>query len=429
MSNAKGFLGLDKVVVDELKEKWAILLIAFITVIFAFSLPAFAPQNIYDYLEADFGWSRAQITALATSKYLTGFIIAVTVGIVIDKVGVKKVLIVVSAIGALAMTAFYFVPNLPTYYMIGIMLGMATTGSIVCLKVLIGRSYEYAVGLAMGVTLAGMSVGQMIVPFLINIFVPENDPEGWRIGMLELSLFIWFIAIPTLVFGLREKQLEHSKQEKSKGGEANLTWKDLLSEGRFWLIALAVFLVGFVDQAYIQNARFFLVADLGITTETYALVIFWYAMAGIVSRPALGWLIDLISVKGVSIAYTVLAATSLLALPLAAAGPLMIYLWMVLRGVSHSGVMLDSAMLSKHCYGRHNLGLLIGLLTGIINIGFATGPVMMGWISDATGSYNLAHVIYGVLALVAAGIVLLVKPSYWIASQEERAAKLAEDAA
>ena len=422
-------MGFDQVVIDELKEKWVVLTIAFITVIFAFSLPAFAPQNIYDYLEADFGWSRAQITALATSKYLTGFFIAVTIGIMIDKVGVKKVLVFVSTAGAVAMTAFYFVPNLPVYYAVGILLGVATTGSIVALKVLIGRSFDYATGLAMGITLMGMSVGQMIVPFLINHFVPESDPEGWRMGMLEMSLLIWFIAIPVLVFGLREKQLSHGKQEKSIGGESNLKAKDLFVEPRFWWIALAVFLVGFVDQAYIQNARFFLVTDLGISTETYALVITAYASAGVVARPTLGILIDAISVKGVSIAYTVLAATSLMALPLGAAGPFMIYLWMVLRGVSHSGVMLDSAMLSKHCYGRHNLGLLIGLLTGIINIGFATGPVFMGWISDTTGSYNLAHIIYGALALTAAGIVLLVKPSYWLAAQEVRAKGKADELA
>jgi nitrate/nitrite transporter NarK len=82
------FMGLDPVVANELKEKWVVLFIALVVVITAFSLPAFAPQNMYDMLERDFGWSRTQITALATFKYLTGSVVAVVVGALIDKVGV-----------------------------------------------------------------------------------------------------------------------------------------------------------------------------------------------------------------------------------------------------------------------------------------------------------------------------------------------------
>lgn len=427
MAKNKGLLNLDPVIAQELKEKWIVLFIALAVAITAFSLPAFAPTNIYDMLERDFGWSRTEITFLITAKYATGAVVAIVIGALIDKIGVRAILIFVSAVGAAAMSAFLVIPDLVMYYGVGVLLGVAATGTIVCLKVLITRSFTYAAGLAMGITLMGTSIGQLLVPYLVVIFIPEGEPFAWRTGMFNMSLGIWFIALPLLIFALQDKHLQDNKQLERVADEPTLSHMQLFKEGRFWLVALAVFLAGFVDQAFIQNARFILVSDLGIDGLMFAHLVAFYAIAGMISRPLLGLLIDLLSTRGVAMVYTFVGAVSLLALPLAASAPLVIYLWMSLRGIAHSGVMLDSALLAKHCYGRQNLGLLIGVLTGVINIGFATGPVIMAWMYDTMGTYALAFVIYGILSFVAAGIILLVKPTYWLAAQEAKVAKQGEN--
>lgn len=429
MATSSGFMRLDPIVARELKQKWYILAIAMITVVFAFSLPAFAPQNIYDYLERDFGWTRAQITALATSKYLMGFLVAISVGIIIDRLGVKKVLLFVSTVGAISMSAFYFVPNLMVYYGIGILMGIATTGSIVALKVFISRSFDHAVGVAFGITLMGMSLGQLIVPYLVNWLIPVDDVTAWRTGMLQMSLFIWCISLPVLIFGLNEKTIEANRTEASKKTDYDLSFWDLLKDKRFWLLAYAVTAVGFVDQAYIQNARFLLVADLGVTTEMFAYLITVYAIAGVLARPALGLLADIISVKGVALVYVLMGATALLTLPLVASAPLMLIFWMALRGISHSGVMIDDVIVVKHTFGAKNMGLILGLLTGFVNLGFATGPVLMAYISDTTGSYALAHIIFGAVSFSAAVIILMIKPEVWLAGRAARAEERANELA
>ena len=60
-------------------------------------------------------------------------------------------LIVLSALGGIAMLAFLWVPDLGAYYLIGVLLGVSGTGMIVAVKVLIARRFHASQGTAMSV--------------------------------------------------------------------------------------------------------------------------------------------------------------------------------------------------------------------------------------------------------------------------------------
>ena len=48
----------------------------------------------------------------------------------------------------------------------------------------------------------------------------------------------------------------------------------------------------------------------------------------------------------------------------------------------------------------------LGLINAVANIGSFAGPYLVGWVKDATGSFNLGIMALGLGPLLAAGIAL-----------------------
>jgi predicted MFS family arabinose efflux permease len=403
----------NSVFIKEFRQNWRVLAVAFMCLLFAFSAPAFSLPFLFRSVIEEFGWTREQATLLASAKYATGAIFSIVAGRFIDVIGVRRVLISVSALGAVAMVSFLWTPNLTVYYLSGVLLGIASPGTIVAIKVLISRTFHSSQGTAMGVAMLGTSVGSVIVPITITFLIGEY---GWRVAIAMMSLGVWLIALPMMMFFLTDKSFEGSEPavESSKPVSAAVTWgpvKALMRKKEFWLIALAVFSAAFVDQAFVQHQVLYLEVDLGMTAAFVAAGISAMGLIGIAGRVFVGSIFDKLSSKGVSLMYLVLGAACLFAL--AALNPYIFAAFVVFRAVGHAAVLLDTTVLTKHTFGLANIGILFGVYTAVVNIGFAFGPWFMGRMFTVTGSYVMPFIICAGISVFAAAVLLPVKPKYW----------------
>ena len=215
------------------------------------------------------------------------------------------------------------------------------------------------------------------------------------------------------------RQLESGAPPHRDATATGETWRLLLglaAQGRFWLIALALFSAAVVDQALIQHQVLYLEVDLGMTPGVVAAGISTMGLVGIVARLFVGGVFDRLSVRGVSLMYLALAGSAMLAL--FALNPLVFATFIVLRAVGHAAVLLDSAVLSKHVFGFRNLGLLLGVYTSFVAIGFALGPWLVGRLYRISGSYLLPFVVCAALAVFAALVLLPVKPEHRLAGRQ-----------
>ncbi len=419
----------NSIFMKEFRQNWRILAVAFMCLLFAFSAPAFSLPFLFRSVIEEFGWTREQATLLASAKYATGAIFSIVAGRFIDIIGVRKVLITVSALGALAMVSFLWTPNLTVYYLSGVLLGIASPGTIVAIKVLISRTFHSSQGTAMGVAMLGTSVGSIIVPIAITFLIGEY---GWRVAIAMMSLGVWLIALPMMIFFLTDKSFASSEPaaEKSQRVSAAVTWgpvKALMKKREFWLIALAVFSVAFVDQGFVQHQVLYLEVDLGMPAAFVAAGISAMGLIGIAGRVFVGSIFDKLSAKGVSMLYLVLGAACLFAL--AAFNPYIFTAFVVFRAVGHAAVLLDTTVLTKHTFGLENIGILFGVFTAVVNIGFALGPWFMGRMYTVTGSYVTPFIICAGVSVFAAVVLLPVKPKYWLEMRATHEAKTAKASA
>ena len=75
-------------------------------------------------------------------------------------------------------------------------------------------------------------------------------------------------------------------------------------------------------------------------------------------------------------------------------------------------------MLAKHTFGLRHIGILLGIYTAAVNIGFAAGPPVVARLHTMTGSYLVPFVACTAIALLAALAVLPVRPAYRMAGRD-----------
>ncbi|MCH7853537.1 MAG: MFS transporter [Proteobacteria bacterium] len=406
----------NSVFTNEFRQNWRMLAIAFACLLFAFSAPLIALPFLFGSIMEEFGWTREQVTLLASAKYATGAVFSIITGRFIDVIGVRRTLIFVSTVGALAMVSFLWTPNLTVYYLSGILLGIAAPGTIVAVKVLISRTFHASQGTAMGMVMIGTSIGSIIFPIAITALIAA---VGWRLAIATLSLGIWCITLPLLLFCCNEQSFGFS-QKDVEGGTAqhHIAWSalgNLMLKGDFWLIALAVMMAGFVDQAIMQHQVLYLTIDLEMKATFVAGIVSAIGLVGIAGRIVVGTVFDKASSKGVSLMYLVLAVACLFALGLL--NPYVLAAFIVFRAVGHSAVLLDTTVLTKHRFGLANIGVLLGIYTAMVNIGFALGPWVVARMYEVNGSYTAAFVLCAVVGVAAAAILMPVRPRYWLDMQ------------
>jgi MFS family permease len=414
----------------ELRGNWLVLLIAFATFMFGFSAPAYTLPFVFPEVIHHFGWTREQAMLLASSKYLIGAVCALLVGGFVDRIGAWVSLIVCVALGGIALLSFLWIETLTTYYLLGILLGFASGGTMVAVKVLISRAFHHSQATAMGAALIGSVIGSVILPFAIGGAISSL---GWRGGIAAMSAGIWLVALPLLLFGLVSPAMAFGRRPTREALAASAaadlstnaaTLRRVFADRNFWLIGIAIFIVAATDMAFTQH-QVLIYDDAGISRYWAEIGISAIGVFGVVTRLIVGNILDTTSNKGLSILWLMLTGSILMAFALTS--PILFIGYIIFRATGHSAAMLDTITMSKHVWGPFKgLGTLLGLYTAIASLGFALGPWLMGRLHDMSGSYNSAYILFAVLPVVSSLLIWQVEPVFW---RKLKAGKVAPDGA
>ena len=403
--------------ISRISSSWWIVFAGFISIVFTFGVPTMVMPVIYAPIIDEFGWGRAQVTFVATLKFGAGAVFGIFFGVLVDKFSIRKIVVVASSVSIIAMLGFLWVQSLWQFYLVGLVLGMGSVACMIAIKVLVSQRFMHQQGLAIGSALLGTSVAGTFTPplatWLIGIY-------GWRMTVALLSIGIWTVALPVFLRIVKESEdaeIEGSgsadsslQTKREESAAAEIDFSDVLRSRSFWMIGLAVCLIGFVDQSLGQHLMLYLIQEVNYSPMNAAWVKSAVFAVSIAGKLGFGWLYDKLSVQGVMLCYFLMAVSVLLMFPLFISSALVAFI--ITRGLSHGGSIVDIPVLSKHCFGPKVLGKTIGILTACVTIGFAIGPPLVGYMSDTQGSYRNAFIMLAV-ASIAAGLSLLgVKTTY-----------------
>jgi MFS family permease len=337
-----------------------------------------------------FGWSRATLSGAFAVGALSAGLGGPVVGWLLDRIDARKVMAVGVALTAGGYFALSRTTNLTQFVICNFVIGfgLVSCTAIPCSLVLANWFNERR-GLAMGIALAGASIGGAVMTPVVNYAIAAR---GWRFGYLLIAIPMAVITIPLLLVFIRTRPPADAQPERPPSEPApapaelpGLEVSEALMTRSMWLIALVQFLFASLFAGLGQHFIAYLM-DVGYSPSVAAQVLSMAFVFTTIGSLVSGPMADRVNARLATAATWFVTAIAVFALLGASHFPALM-LYAVLVGVVGGafGVLLPLLMLES--LGIRRFGSLMGIAGLIGTLGYAAGPIVTGWIHDRTTSY------------------------------------------
>lgn len=326
-------------------------------------------------------------------------------GMLADKIGVKKLMVT----GMVILSAcFYFygqAQSLVDMYILHIFMGLVLciSGMIVNV-ILITKWFNNSRGLAIGILLAGTSVGNGFFPQINAYLLSIGD---WREVMLWLSL-IPLCYIPFLLLLVKEspEALNQENQEidqdfSQTNNSGGLTLKEALSTKNFWLLSLMAFCTFYSILAMTGHVFLLMIEENSRQVAATGVSIIF--VGGFIGKVLSGKMAEVVGRKkvlltGVAVMFS---GSIFIVLALFFKDPIYIWVGLALYGTGWGGLYTLIQLLTADLFGLIALGKIMGVINILDTFGGGLGPYMTGILYDITQSYLLPFSLISCLLLIA----------------------------
>src|SRR5581483_10221398 len=326
-------------------------------------------------LNQEFGWDRASISAAGGVAAICSAIAIPFVGSLIDRWGVRTVLLPVivlcaSSVALIALTPKSIVAFLLLFAITGVLgSGQGPLGYAKC----VSAWFDDRRGLALGITMSGIGLGAAFIPQYTQFVIGHL---GWRAAYAGLGLLTLMVAFPAVFLFIREPATAGTVAAQSSASEdrpPDLEVREVLGGRRFWLIACALLLVSTVTQGLVVHTVP-LLTDNGYSPERAAALMIAVGLSTMAGRLLSGYLVDRIFAPHVAAFFFLLPCLGIYLLD-STVSPVA---GIISLGLA-SGTEIDMiGFLTSRYFGMKRFGQLYGYLFASFVVGSAIGPFLMG---------------------------------------------------
>jgi predicted MFS family arabinose efflux permease len=376
----------------------------------ASSLHTYGLGAFVEPLQDEFGWSRALISMGLTIAGLTAAVMAIPIGLLVDRIGPRIIGLcgVAAMTGAWALmgTATGSVTNWIVLWSIVAVANLGLQGTVWTKAV--GSRFTKSRGMAFAVTLSGAPITATVLPPLATALIAAFD---WRAAFMGVGL-VWFLVVfpPMLLFfrsphdRSRRKRAD-TQEPESAPLQTGVTFSEALRTPAFYKLIFATALFAFTVIGLIVHFVPIL-TDQGATRMGAAGVAALVGIFSIIGRFGTGFLLDRFPsniVGAVVFTFPVFSCTLLM---VDGANPVSQALAAVLFGLTVGAEVDVIAYLSSHRFGLKSYGSIFGAMMAALSIGVALGPLAAGAFYDAFGSYT-QFLWVTMAAMLASGVAIL----------------------
>lgn len=375
----------------------------------------------------EFGWTRGMISLGPTLNIFTMLLFALAGGYLIDRIGPRWTVIIGAAIGGVGVAMLSMVTQV--WHFIVLYGVLAPLGISLCYWIApvstVRRWFMRRAALMVAITMSGSGLGiVLLVPAAHSMI----EAWGFRTGYVAFGVILVVGAVlgglllkkdpessGTHPDGMRPTEEELNARSDFVARAEHWSVREAMRTSSWWLLIGAhlghsVALMGLLNHLIIWGT-----VDIGIPSGTMVMIYSYvFVLSAVVARLLGGftsdWYMSRFRASRKPIMYVNILGVGLgvFLCPLVGSS-LAMALVVLLLGFSYGlGLAIFPTYLAD-LFGVGNLPVLFAVL-GLFIDGFAaTGPVFYGLTYDATGSFNLAFIITGVLCAISAVCLFFIK--------------------
>ncbi len=378
---------------------------AWLTVVATFVASAVSLGTVYSFgsffeaMAADFGTTKGETAVVFGVTTFAFFWLSLLTGRANDRFGPRPVLLLgaVALFGGLMATSN--VNSIAVGYLTyGAGAGVAGACAYIPMVATVGAWFERQRAAAVGISVAGIGVGTMVMNPLVTWLLETND---WRatfrligtVGGVLMALCALLMARPPGVAGSAPSRLG----EAARSGVFR----------RLWLAGMCSGLTLFVPFVFVvPYAR-----DRGFSAQASAWLVGLLGGASVLSRVVFGSLSKRLGTFRLFRMGVALFPTSYVVWLLAGSSYGALVAFVLVLGTGYGSFVAISPLVLADRFGVVGLGSLMGLFYTTQGLGGLIGPPVVGRLIDGTGSYRSPLLMGVALGLGSLAILTSIRPN------------------
>lgn len=392
---------------DASRRRFLILGVVFLSYLLVF-LARLSVGPLAPFLKDAFELSSAEVGGLMSATAITYAPTLVVAGWLVDRVGVRRMLVAGTLIASLCIIVMFWAPSYPALLAL---LALSSLGA--------GCIYPSAVravmlwfpvterATAIGVNQMAINVSGILAALTLPVVA---ERYGWQYGFLTVGVAGLFV---TALVAAGYRSPATGPGAPPAAGPPKGTFRGLLRHRDIRLLAGMGFFLGIVEYSLLAHVVLFVRAEYLLTAVAAGSVLALAQAAGAIGKPVTGLVSDrLLGARRRPVLLTMCVLSLAACLGLAIGGDGLgwaVYLLIALLGLAVIGWGGIFGTMAGEIGGRAAAGQVAGLTAAAVNVGVVFGPPAFGALVDATGSYDLAWLAMAVSSAAAIACVAFVR--------------------
>lgn len=412
---------------SEWKSNWPLVLAAAVGFSF-FSIMMASTGIFFEPLTREFGWSRTVLSSGPSIASVLTAVLGPFLGALIDKFGSRKIVLPGLILTIASIASFSFASGSETQWIIlWVVFGIVAVSikSTAWTAAVLGVFHKSS-GLALGLTLSGTAVSQIVLPPLATWLIAAF---GWRTAFILLGAGWGGITLLLCVFFLRDahdRTPRTAHMEETNAKKITLygfTSAEAFRNRALWQIGISNFVVMLLTMGLTIHL-FPILTEAGISRSSAAWLTSLSGVAAVVGKLVTGYLLDRLKPNWVGGITLGAAALAFLLLVQAIRSPALIVVAMLVNGYAAGTKTQITGLMTARYGGMRNFGKIYGVMAALMALAAGLGPMAAGISYDAFGSYG-PFLIAGAMGCMLGGMLMVALPAYPV--WEQRSVGLSAD--
>lgn len=402
----------------EWRQGWTLVLASMM----AYSMVAVPSITLGLFMEPvtrEFGWSRAEFSFGLTVVALITTPLVPFAGALADRFGARRLALPGTALHALAFAAFgLLTPSLwhwlaawAIYAVMQLSIrSMVWTGAI-------SAAFVTSRGLALAVFMSGTAIATVLGPLATRWLV---DDYGWRVAFVAIGL-VWggfgFVLVALFFHDFRHQTKRKTDVDAASAGReepppalGGLTVRQAVRDWRIIRVGFAMTVVSLISSGFMLHFVPMLSGG-GMDRMTATQIVALTGFSGIISQLGVGFLLD--RVRGTWLAAACFGLPSLgyaALVPLLGGSTAVLTCLALLISLGTAATLNITIYLVTRYAGLPSFGAIFGIISSCMGMAGGIGPLLAGWIFDASGSYTAYLWLAAGSALVTSAALVRLGP-------------------